>query len=356
MKRWIVLLWLFWIAGFGAVAAYTVVLPKLGSGAATVGARVETAEPVDDRLGRRVEAAWRNWAGTHGIAATAMAFGEQGVVVTAADHNGYGAKPQPVASLSKVVTGLCLDQVLSEGPYDWQTKLGAIKDQMSVARTTPPVQSHGMTLAQLVTHTSGLYPDLTQGRMAGRMHGSLGLHRRIAFKALGKEGSNGPRGTYFYSNTNYAVLATVIEALTGDTYGDACQARIMQPSGVENAIVEGRKGSMSGSAGWEFTPTDYARFLLHWFAPDSVYMDTPERFPGADSGNGMYRLGFQEWDGWKGRVAAHRGLFTHHDPHERAGSLFLATDDGRVFMAHWNMDLAQHVYDDLQDRVLGLIR
>lgn len=291
-----------------------------------------------------VETAWRGWMDRHGVTASAMALGRGGAVIHAAGQARAPDLPYPVASLSKAITALCLNEILAETGRGWDTTLGDIADALSQVRVTPPPWSHHITLAQLVTHTSGMAPDLTQGDMVSRLHGSLGLHRRIAWQALQRDALRGTPGTHVYSNTNYAMLGTVAEALSGQDYATACRQRITAPAGADGAVIEGAMGSMSSYAGWEISATDYARIALHWFAPDRPWVADPDGLPHHDG----YGLGAVTGGRGQARTVTHNGrLCSPATEDHNIGALFLALGDGAVFTANWQGCLPPAAYDDL---------
>ncbi|MDH3528856.1 MAG: beta-lactamase family protein, partial [Acidobacteriota bacterium] len=88
-----------------------------------------------------------------------------------------------------------------------------------------------ITINQLLTHTSGLpryvflpdYQDRSQ-----RMHTTKDLVDWIR----DKERSSSPGEKYAYSNANYAILAHIIERVSGEKYGDFLSRHIFAPLGL----------------------------------------------------------------------------------------------------------------------------
>ncbi len=299
-----------------------------------------------------LEAVWSDWRAAHDVSDGAMAL----ILPDGALHSFEdGRRPSdvyPVASLSKAITGLCLDQVLTEHGLTWQTRLGDIAEGMSARRVTPQPWSEHITLAQLVTHTSGLSPDHTQGELGLHLHGALGLHRRVAWTALQEDAIQGEPGTFYYSNTNYAVLGIAIEALTGEDYAQACMSRVVTPAGVDDAIIQGRVGSASSYAGWEFSAEGYARLLQHWFGPGSSTLTAPAVH------TGQYALGYRLDGSGSGALAHHGGIlctegrFSWPD----VGAYFMVSGDGTIFAANWAGCLPDDAYVDLNARLAAAMR
>ncbi len=298
--------------------------PLYANGDAPKAREEAAAAPIDDAA---IEQIFQSWLRENEIEAGAIAiihpdgteFGT-GLGRTADDLH-------PVMSLSKAITGLCVDQLLLEAGLGWGATLADIAPQMSAAGVTPRPWNEHITLASLVTHTSGLSPDLTQSNMVEDTHGALGLHRRWGSAALQEDAITGAPGRYFYSNTNYAVLGVVAEALSGQSYAQACMDRILAPAGIETAVIEGRYGSLSSYGGWEVSAMDYARLARHWFAHDQPHMASPR--PDFDG----YVLGYFD----DGSTISHSGRFcsTNH-PTGGLGAIFLTIRDGATISANWD--------------------
>ncbi len=313
-------------------------------------APLSAGRPADDAattpLGSDFDAmaeVWRDWMQANGIETGAFAM----ILPDGTEFGtGMGRSAddlRPIMSLTKTITGLCVDQLLLEANLGWDTRLADIAPQMSEAGLTPRAWNENITLAELVTHTSGLAPDLTQSNMASDTHGALGLHRRWAAAALQEEAITGEAGDFFYSNTNYAVLGVVVEALSGESYGQACMDRIVTPSGISDTVIEGRYGSLSSYGGWEISAMDYARLAQHWFAPEQHHMANPR--PDFDG----YALGYYD----DGTTIRHAGRFCQRDhPTGGVGSLFIHRRDGTVVSMNWDACTSPAVSDVLAERLL----
>lgn len=343
-------------AAEAAPAPMPAALPDLVSRAATTAAVALAPAPIPSLTGAQigaVEAEWRGWMAESGLTDGAMALAlPDGRVIGA----GLGRDPAaavPVASLSKAITGLCLDGLLAERGLGWNTRLGDIAVQMSAAGVTPRPWNAEITLAGLATHSAGLQPDLTQGDLVARTHGALGLHRRIASEALAEGAMRGQPGRFFYSNTNYAVLGVAIEALSGRSYAETCQQRVMRAAGVEGAVIEGRMGSMSSYAGWEISAEDYARLARHWFAAGQPHVDAPGTRPAA----GTYALGYAIEGAGRSAEVTHNGrLCFDRDTREGHGATFVALGSGVAFAATWGACIDRALYDRLTARIAPHLR
>jgi CubicO group peptidase (beta-lactamase class C family) len=313
------------------------------------GAAPQPLPTASEATAAEVERVWRQWMTDQGLETGTMAL-------IAADGTEYGTglgrgpdDRRPIMSMSKAITGLCLDQVLAEQGLPWSAAIGDFPDRMSEAGITPRPGNAHLTLADMATHTAGLAPDLTQAAFVARTHGALGLHRRFTWTALSGEGMEGTPGEFFYSNVNYAALGVAIEALTGERYADACRDRIVTPLGLEDVVIEGRYGSLSSYAGWEFSAMNYARLARHWFAADQPHIAAPLTRPLSANG---YGPGY--WINGQGRSATvvHGGRMCHSASlHDSVGSLFIARGTGDVFVANWDGCLDAEEWQQLLDAV-----
>lgn len=310
----------------GVASSQTPEAAPLSQKAAALPAAPPTAIATD------LEADWRGWMAARNLTEGSMVVLFPDGTVHRASLDRATDATAPVASLSKAITGVCLDIVLQEQGLGWYTRLGDIATQMSAVRVTPQRWNEDITLASLVNHTSGLAPDLTQGTMGSSLHGALGLHRRIASEALREENLQGTPRQFFYNNTNYAVLGVVIEALTGQTYADACMDRVVTPAGVTDAVIQGAMGSRSSYGGWEMSAEAYARIAQRWFSAGNEAIDRPFDRPMHNN----YALGYHIEGRGAAAHASHSGRFCYTDGRPNIGAYFHARGDGVVFSANWS--------------------
>lgn len=297
----------------------------------TIIAMPVAASAAPTSLAANIEADWRAWMDINGLTEGSMVvLTPDGAMHRVGMERATDASV-PVASLSKAITGICVDIVLQEQGLGWYTSLGDIAPQMSAVRVTPQPWNAHITLASLANHTSGLAPDLTQGTMGSSLHGALGLHRRIASEALREDNIRGAARDYFYSNTNYAVLGVAIEALTGQSYADACMDRVVAPAGITDATIHGRMGSRSSYGGWEMSAESFARLAQHWFSAGNDAIDRPFDRPMHDN----YALGYVIHGSGEDAQTSHSGRFCYPDG-DSVGTYFHARGDGVVFSANWS--------------------
>lgn len=96
-----------------------------------------------------------------------------------------------------------------------------------------PEHSRALTLRQLLQHTTGIPGERTSG-------GSDDLRRSVA--AFLAEPPTARPGTRFsYWNPGYALLAGVIEQVSGKDYMSFCRQRLFEPAGMASACFTGDK-------------------------------------------------------------------------------------------------------------------
>jgi len=100
----------------------------------------------------------------------------------------------------------------------------------------------GITLLQLLNHTSGLYNYTEDLPAAAGIVRDRFMHWdpvRAVTMATGHDPLFEPGATWSYSNTNYVLLGLVIEAATGRSYATEVEDRILKPLELRHTLVPG---------------------------------------------------------------------------------------------------------------------
>ena len=140
------------------------------------------------------------------------------------------------------------------------------------------------TIAQLLSHTSGLGESLDEGIV-------------------------GEPGTHLYTNAGFDVLASVVEAVSGQTFSDYLAEHVFAPAGMDDTLLEIRAddGSPIGWGGERTTGPDLLRFTDALLANRLLQPETTELFTSAiteTDGESHYGYGFEIW----GDPAAHHSV------------------------------------------------
>ena len=99
---------------------------------------------------------------------------------------------------------------------------------------------HGskMTIEQLLTHTAGL-ADIYSLERFGASGGRVGTFEEVLGDLGRADLTFSPGSGYAYSNGGYAVLAAVIEQVSGVSYGDYLSRRFFEPLGMSQTAHDG---------------------------------------------------------------------------------------------------------------------
>ncbi|MFT5066255.1 MAG: CubicO group peptidase (beta-lactamase class C family) [Reinekea sp.] len=294
-----------------------------------------------------VEAAWRGWMVDSGVTESSLAIGRASTILHSTGQKRLPDNAYPMASLSKAITGMCLNQILLHSAYSWDSTLADLAPELIKMNFTPAPQMANLTLSQIATHTSGLPKELEYGKMSTR-NVNLSSQPTMARAALKEPANFGPRGSYRYSNANYAILGFLIEAMTGEPYADYCKANILTPAAATQAGVTGRMAHAAGYGGWSISVEDYARFAMQWFAPDQPWMKTPAHF--AYDETAQYGMGVHVYPANGGTFISHTGRWTHSNSQKpNIGALFFVRADGVTVVANWDGSIEPEHYHQLHN-------
>jgi uncharacterized protein YbbC (DUF1343 family)/CubicO group peptidase (beta-lactamase class C family) len=195
-----------------------------------------------------------------------------------------------LASLTKVVaTTTAVMQLVELGKLDLDSR---------AARYWPAFAARGkapITVRQLLTHSSGLAPDLDLG---GRWSGYRAAMRRI----VAERPIHAPGTRALYSDVNFEVLGELVRRVSGSSLETYCSANVFGPLGMNDTTFR-----PSGNALARAAPTERIDGVLRW---GMVHDPT------------AYRMG---------GVAGHAGLFSTADDLARFAQMILdgGSRDGR---------------------------
>ncbi|MCX5242620.1 beta-lactamase family protein [Streptomyces prunicolor] len=177
--------------------------------------------------------------------------------------------PFDLASLTKLFTAVAAMQQIERGTLGMDARVGAyLPDFRAAAR-------HGITVRQLLTHTSGLRPELP-------LYACADDAERMAM--LRAEAPVAEPGEYVYSDLNLLLLQFVLERVSGRTLDVLIHDGITRPLGMTSTDF----GPCPGAAATE-----------------------DQRRPWAKADRGMLRGVVHDENAWAlGGVAGHAGLFS----------------------------------------------
>jgi CubicO group peptidase (beta-lactamase class C family) len=139
-----------------------------------------------------------------------------------------------LASVSKQFTAMGIVQLQKEGKLSYDDK---------VSEYIPELQKYeGITIQNLLTHTGGL-PDYMQIASENWDRSKIATNDDIIslFQNLNPERNFEPNQKWEYSNTGYLVLASIIERVSGQAFGEYLNEKIFEPLDMKNTFVYRRR-------------------------------------------------------------------------------------------------------------------
>lgn len=132
----------------------------------------------------------------------------------------------PTCSLQKVITGAIIQQLIDKGDFTAKTPIShwfrGVKN------------SNKITIEDLLTHTSGIHLRGTE--TARNRYYTENQAIQWVLNRINAVTSNN-RHTFAYNNTNYILLADIIEIETGKSYAANVEERIIRPLKLENTFM-----------------------------------------------------------------------------------------------------------------------
>ena len=222
-----------------------------------------------------------------------------------------------IASLTKAFTAATAYSLIAEGRLSLDSTVGEILPSQ-------PAAWHAVTLRQLLSHTGGI-PDFARSPRFARAVGA-NPHRPPSPTTLvgymaGAPLDFAPGSQYRYTNSGPILTGLMIEAVTGQPYGQALGQRVLVPLGlratrlpitaaVPTPTLSGYAWGPGGAVvvtttvafgGWGWasggivsTPSDVSRFVRRYIptVPDTTFVpgSSSPRGPGANAaGPGLFR-------------------------------------------------------------------
>ena len=136
-----------------------------------------------------------------------------------------------LASVSKTYTAALILALADEGKVDLDTRVSKILPKIRFADR--------VTVRQLLNHTSGLSDFFLNGKIDQALFGDRSREwtTRDAFRYVGKPVFPAGRGWY-YSNTNYALLGMIAEAVDGRPLAEQLRTRFFDPLGLDHTYQQ----------------------------------------------------------------------------------------------------------------------
>lgn len=139
--------------------------------------------------------------------------------------------PIHIASVSKVLTATAILKLINAGEIELDQKVTTLLKGFPYPE---------VTIKNLLSHRSGMrnYAYFTDDRKIWDNHKIMSnqdILNVMIYKKIGLESKTNTR--FQYCNTNYAMLALIIEKVTGKSYPDAMKSMIFEPLGMKHTFV-----------------------------------------------------------------------------------------------------------------------
>jgi CubicO group peptidase (beta-lactamase class C family) len=159
-----------------------------------------------------------------------------------------------LASFTKQFTAMCVMLLVHDGKLSYDDKLTQIFPDF-------PAYGGAITVRMLLTHTSGLkdYEDLYAAQFPGIDDRKIPQIKDAQILALMKQASSTdfpPGSQWRYSNTGYAVLAMIVEKVSGESFGAFLHQRIFAPLGMKNTVAYEKGKNEVPNRAWGYDKKD----------------------------------------------------------------------------------------------------
>lgn len=144
-----------------------------------------------------------------------------------------------VASNTKSLVGLTLAQLAVEGVLQLEDP---VSDWLAPELLARVENAESVDIRQLLNHTSGIYEYLDNEefwtKVEQQPEHAWTLDEALTY-AYDQPALFAPGESWAYSNTNYLLAGKVIEAATGQPWGEVVAARVLAPLGLDASFIEG---------------------------------------------------------------------------------------------------------------------
>lgn len=304
---------------------------------------------VVDEQGSRMALAFARWAVKWNLQNVSFAAMRGDTVIGEGSFGSYLPDvAAPVASLSKAITGMCVIKLATEKKLRLRDRIGVTLSGYFAANPPASPEARRITIKELLTHTSGIAYDPTQG---SAILGTMDLTSKNMPEQL-KLALSQPLGTktFSYNNINYNALGMVVEAVTGEPYEQYCLNAVLAPVGA-TAELEPTLRILNAYGGWKISAIDYAKFLGILRRRSGVITLIPASWPKTDLGGVYYGPGVYMQPVNGSYNYAHAGAFYSMAQGVNAdfGSYFMMWDRDVRFAVTFAPQPHQLAIYDLQD-------
>ena len=141
--------------------------------------------------------------------------------------------PFVLGSTSKQLTGLAIQHLIAQRKVSLEDTVGSLLRRLGSAISP----FAGVTVAQLLSHTSGISAGAGTADVFDPTPGFTSLGSEVRHLLMSSPSSEA--GTRFeYSNGNYSLLGSIIEEVTGQSFEAALQGLVARPLGLDTTTSD----------------------------------------------------------------------------------------------------------------------
>jgi CubicO group peptidase (beta-lactamase class C family) len=153
--------------------------------------------------------------------------------------------PLHIASISKTFTGMAILRLMEQGKLMLEDTLGNF---------FPGFPYKGITVEMLLCHRSGL-PNylnyLSELKVKDTCYSNQDVLNSLYILKPGAEAKPGKR--FSYSNTNYVLLAMILEKVTGETFPSFLKKEFFDPLQMTHSFVYAHQDTLTPTPSFEWT-------------------------------------------------------------------------------------------------------
>jgi len=140
-----------------------------------------------------------------------------------------------LASVSKMFTAEAVMLLYSQGKLDYDDE---------ITKYLPEFPYQGITIRNLLNHRSGLsrYETLADEKWPDRGVPVTNDDILRLYATYQPDPYNLPDVTFHYTNVNYALLANIVEKVTGQHFEDFVQEQVLEPLGMTHSYIYTLRG------------------------------------------------------------------------------------------------------------------
>lgn len=168
-----------------------------------------------------------------------------------------------VASNTKSYTATAIGMLVDEGKINWDDE---VTDHLPWFRLYDPYVTANMTIRDLLSHRSGLETFSGDLIWYGSSYSRDEVIRRAAFL----KPSYGFRANYGYSNIMYLAAGQIIAAVSGMSWDDFIETRIIEPLGMKHTNTSITKLDLKGNTAIPHNDVDDKIIAINYLNWDNI--------------------------------------------------------------------------------------